>query len=162
MYFIYITGVIDIKNEWIIEDNVVKVFASRKGKTYKVLFDEEDLSFLLTLKNTLRVDRDGYLTYQFWQDGRNITKFLHRIIMGEPKGLLVDHINGRNRSKRTKVTQSGYRNVYYMKAKGKYQVRLKVNGKTKSFGYYKDLESAKKAAYEARLHTFGEFAGEAV
>ncbi|MBA4496312.1 HNH endonuclease [Paenactinomyces guangxiensis] len=165
-----------MKNRYIIADKILKVYAHRKGEEFEFLFDTADLDLLLNLKNTLRVNQDGYLVHQFQKDGRNHTQFIHRILMGEPDGLLVDHRNGNRqdnrrcnlrvathqenqRNRRGSHAASGYRNVYYMKSRDKYQVRLKINGKMKNFGYYKDVEEANKVAYEARAKYFGEFSG---
>jgi hypothetical protein len=45
---------------------------------------------------------------------------------------------------------SGVKNVSFHKSRNKYNVRLKINAKTTSFGYYEDLELAELVAIEAR------------
>lgn len=53
---------------------------------------------------------------------------------------------------------SGVRNVTWHAQSEKWWVRLTVNGKTISFGLYKDLDTAKRIAAEKRHALFGEFA----
>jgi len=49
-----------------------------------------------------------------------------------------------------KSNTSGIPNVSFNKTKNKYQVRLRINQKTTSFGYYDDLNLAELVAIEAR------------
>lgn len=55
--------------------------------------------------------------------------------------------------------KSGHRNVHWDSANNKWRVGLKVKGKYKSFGFYKNLEDAVKVAEKVRPETFGEFQG---
>lgn len=52
----------------------------------------------------------------------------------------------------------GIKNVHLHKPSGKYQVKMRIQGKDKSFGYYSDLELADLVATEARDKFHGEFA----
>ena len=60
-----------------------------KGEVKTVLFDEQDKELLGDLKFHINVST-GYAQH-------NTTKaYMHRMIMGDPKGMMIDHIN-RNR-----------------------------------------------------------------
>lgn len=101
---------------------------------------------------------------------------LHREIMGDPKGMVVDHINGdpadnrrenlrvcsqsennRNSSIR-KSNRLGVKGVYLDRRRGTYRAQITVDGKQIAIGCFGSLEEA-KAAYEAAAHDLhGQFA----
>lgn len=102
---------------------------------------------------------------------------MHREIMGEPKGYLVDHKNRNsldnrrdnlrrathsqnacNRSKRKTKTTSRYIGVYFQKSAGKWATFIRNKGKKTWLGYYvNEVEAAK--AYDAAARKYhGEFA----
>jgi hypothetical protein len=87
----------------------------------------------------------------------------------------IDHINGNradNRienlrsvtrsqnqyNKRQQRNVSGYRGVTWHKKTGKWLVRVGLNNKNKSLGYYDDLEFAALVAEEGRSLHYGQFA----
>ena len=65
--------------------------------------------------------------------------------------------NQHNR-KINKSSTSGVKGITWHKASQKWYVQLKINGKTKSFGLYDDLELAEFVAIEARNKYHGKFA----
>lgn len=94
-------------------------------------------------------------------------ELMHRLINNTPEGMITDHIN-RDKLDNQKInlrtttyTQnvintdlksnntSGYRGIDFYKRVGKWRVRLSVNNKNMSFGYYSDLEDAIEARKEA-------------
>ena len=118
---------------------------------------------------------NGYLTIRF---NKTLIKN-HRIVFLLHHGYMpdhIDHINGcatDNRIenlrectqsqnniniRRPRHNRSGYKNVCWAKSMNKWQVKLRVNGKTKSIGHYKDLELADLVATMAREKFHGEFA----
>lgn len=104
--------------------------------------------------------------------------FLHRLaflaMTGEFPPGDVDHIDGNrgnnawsnlraatrsgNCQNRTAATtaRSGVRNVYFDPQSGRWQVKVMVDGRSKSFGYFATIEEATPVARaaEAKLHTF--------
>ena len=88
----------------------------------------------------------------------------------------IDHINGIRDDNRIEnlraVTRSqnqynkgkcrnntsGHRGVSWHKATGKWFVRISLNNRNKSMGYYDDLELAALIAEEARLKYYGQYA----
>ena len=87
----------------------------------------------------------------------------------------IDHINGDradNRignlravtrsqnqyNKRPQRNASGYRGVSWHKKSGKWCVRIGINDKVKSMGYYDDIELADLVAQEARSKFYGQYA----
>jgi hypothetical protein len=104
---------------------------------------------------------------------------VHRIIFLMHYGYLpkvVDHINGKTQDNRienlraatytenqrnsriNKNSSSGVKNVVWHKQRCKWNVRLTINHKNKSFGLYDDIELANLVAHEARNKYFGSFA----
>jgi hypothetical protein len=92
---------------------------------------------------------------------------------------MIDHINGnslddrienlrlatprqnaQNRSMRT-INSSGFTGVTWHSQRKKWWVRVTVEGKTRSFGLYKDLSDACLIACDARKRLFGVFARDA-
>lgn len=102
---------------------------------------------------------------------------LHREIMNEPKGLLVDHKNGdgldnrranlrtatkfdsvHNRRKRKTKTSSRYTGVNIDKETGRWVARIRNRGKRTWLGSFKDEAAAARAYDEAAKKYHGEFA----
>ena len=123
-------------------------------------------------------DSDGYLRVTI----NDKTVKLHRVAVfymtGEWPPFEVDHINGNRGDNRwvnlrvatraenaknlnkMKTNTSGIPGVHWNKSEGKWQVRVMVDGKRHSGGYYSDLEKAKEKRDQLveRLHQeFGRF-----
>ena len=106
-------------------------------------------------------------------DGR--TTSMHRLIMKEPKGLVVDHINHNgldNRKSNLRVcTQSnnamnrkkainntsGYIGVIFKKDCNRWEAFIRAEGKRKYLGLFATPELAYEARKEAEEKYFGEF-----
>lgn len=115
-------------------------------------------------------------------EGKYKTVRMHRVIMKEPVGKVVDHDNHNtldNRKENLRVCEqaenmhnfrrpsnntSGYKGVTINRQKSKSRVReyitaqIGVNGKVLRLGYYKTLRDAARAYNEAAIKYFGEFA----
>lgn len=141
---------------------------------YDVIIDKEDERFV-TSHNWSANKRDiaAYGLYYFiCRVGAEVVS-LHRYLLGCKwrDGNVVDHINGNtldnrktnlrlcNKSQsqmnrgRQSNNKTGYKGVSYRKDKGKYEGRIKVNGKTIHLGYtYTAEESYERYIAAAREH----------
>lgn len=103
--------------------------------------------------------------------------YMHREVLGViPDGKMVDHINkngldnqvenlrictnseNRRNSKLQTNNTTGYKGIILDKRTGTYRVRLNVNGRRHSFGYYSDAKIAAKKYDELARRFYGEFA----
>jgi len=146
----------------------------------------------LTCSKVAIVDDDtfDYLNQWKWQyDGhgyasrretigykKSKTVLMHREIIGTPKGMETDHINGNgldnrksnlricttsqngmNRDKQLNNT-SGYKGVRFDKRGGKWQAYIRFDHKFVHLGLFIDAKEAAKAYDIAALRLFGKFA----
>lgn len=110
-----------------------------------------------------------------WRE-RNVTIYMHRVIMDAPKGVFIDHIDGNGlnnqrsnlrfatRSQNSqnmrlrKTSVSGYKGVCWNKKDKVWISRISVEGKPIHLGSFKEKEAAAAAYNIAALMYFGEFA----
>ena len=100
---------------------------------------------------------------------------LHRFLMGEPKGMCVDHINGdtldnrRNNLRIVTAQQnclnqhfrkgtSVYKGVAWCKREERWDIRIMINGKSIFLGYDDDEKEAALVYDEKAFESFGEYA----
>lgn len=141
-------------------------------KGYKVVVDDEDADRVRAYSWWLSSapEIDGHVICFSAKIGKKIMK-LHRFIMGDPKGLLVDHEDGdrlNNRKsnlrvctvrennmnrKMTKLNRSGYRGVSYSKSRGKWRATISLDGRMLHLGYFDKPEVA-SAEYEKAAEIF--------
>ncbi|QMV48456.1 hypothetical protein [Bacillus phage SPO1L3] len=171
-----------MKNEYHIEGDIA-IIKVKEGKNGLVdcLIDREDLEL---------VDREGksywhmasngkgkkYVLGYKIENGKRITLRLHRVVMGNPKGKVVDHIHGDTLDNRKKmlrvVTQvenmqnspkpknnkTGVKGLYYSTRDNCYYGGIWANKKYNHIGTWKphQFEEAKKEMEKAykRLHTY--------
>ena len=118
--------------------------------------------------NTVYAQRSGL------DSGRSTVR-LHRVLMGEPNGLLVDHRDGDGLNNRranlrlatcqqnvqnariSKRNTSGLKGVSWRKTNGKWHAQIKVNGRQLNLGYFPTPESAHAAYCKASATLHGEF-----
>ena len=116
----------------------------------------------------------GYVMYSGAKDGLNGKK-LHRIIMGDPEGQFIDHINrdpldnrrdnlrivsiqenSMNQTMR-KTNKSGVPGVHWCKSTNKWVAQIAYKYKHINLGRFEKLEDARKAREDAEMKYFGEF-----
>ncbi|MDE5772152.1 MAG: HNH endonuclease [Ruminococcus sp.] len=152
--------------KFIIEDDHVKCLLD-KGRFF--IFDISDLE--LVKKYKWSINNYGYARTWSSQTGY-VT--LHRLLMGYPENIMVDHINGNRLDNRrcnlrlataienswnsaNRTNCNGYKGVTRHQS-GKYNARITVNKVTISLGYYTTPFDAAVAYDKAAINYFGEFA----
>ena|SRR3990167_1332048 len=122
------------------------------------IVDDEDFGWLINY--SWCYSGNGYS--QGTVSGKRIS--MHRLIMGAPKGKVIDHINYDtldNRRSNLRIctysqnivnsrprSASGYKGVDFFKKLKKWRAKLKVDGATKHIGYFNSKEEAAKAYNE--------------
>lgn len=108
-------------------------------------------------------------------EGTKRTIFMHRVIMGDPTGFLVDHksmdtldnrrINLRVATKAQNMSnrgpqannKSGFKGVFWNKQKAKWNAKICVNKKHVHLGFFKSSHDAHQAYFEGAKRMHGEF-----
>ncbi len=153
----------EIRNNYIIENEITKISLYYKNELYETIIDTDDLERVKKLGYTLQINVEG-LPYCCYKEG-NKSKYLHRFIMNlqEGDGRVVDHINHntldnrkcnlnvvsryenqQNRLGSRKGSKSGIRGVSWDN-KNKDWI---INVKGQYFGRTKDIEEAAKLSKE--------------
>ena len=135
-----------------------------KGKL--ALVDDEDYEYLSS-------KTWNYLFGGYARSGTG--ELMHRVIMGNPKGVMIDHVNGDKLDNRrsnlrlatrsenfangivSKRNKSGCKGVCWSRQMNKWDVRIKVNRKQIFLGLRDDLEEAKTLYREEHIKRFGEY-----
>jgi hypothetical protein len=148
-----------------------------RGLAAKV--DDED--FGLLSKYNWYASRDGkvnksYAATTIRADGKKIFTRMHRMIMGNPVGMEVDHINKdtldntrvnlrlatRSQNQMNKESKKGgssrFKGVTRHTQTGKYMARITLNGKTQFLGFSHDEVLLAKLYDKAAIELHGEFA----
>lgn len=143
------------------------------------LVDDEDYAELSQHRWYAQTTKGGF--YAARRDHNGAFKYLHRVIMNEPEGMVVDHINGntldnrrsnlrictqsqntKNRIGYRKATASGHKGITWCKDTNKWRAQLKIDYKNRTFGRFENLDDAIKARKEAEEKYFGSFNRESV
>jgi len=136
------------------------------------IVDDEDYEWLMGYKWRVKERHNNWYAYGI-VDGRDT--MMHRYIMSAEKGVFVDHKSGdgldnrrsnlrlctntQNQQNQHRVRGvSKYKGVSWNVKIGKWQVRIRINGKQLYVGYY-DSEVEGAMAYDAMaIKLFGPFA----
>jgi len=154
-----------IKNRCSKVGNVVGVHVIQKnGVKHVVLMDLEDFERINQLRD-LRVcvwfNKCTNSFYAKFHDENYKTKYLHRLVMNTPEGLVVDHMNHKtldnrkcnlrnvttrenlsNRKRKSEMS-SQYVGVSQAKRDEKWRAKIMIQGKKKHLGYFStELEAS--------------------
>jgi hypothetical protein len=130
------------------------------GKT--AIVDDDDYERLSQYK--YYENNKGYAYRNLWKDKKVHAVYLHREVIGAPKGLQVDHINGNRldnrkenlrlvtpqqnqfnlRKSKSEMT-SKYKGVCWIKERKGWLAKIRINGKGKLLGLYTTEEAAANA-----------------
>jgi len=101
--------------------------------------------------------------------------WMHRVIMGDPVGLQIDHIDGEGLNNQranlraatgqqnmhnrrvNRNSVSGIKGVRFVESRGKWQARIRLDGKSRCLGHHETSEAAYAAYCEASERLHGEF-----
>lgn len=138
------------------------------------LVDGDDYELVTRFK--WKYSNRGYAAMNYLEKGKYRTVLMHRLIMGEPKGYFVDHIDGNplNNQKenlristnkqnsfnqgRGKLNKSGFKGVYWKKGNNKWAASIKTEGKSRHLGYFNTPEEAARIYNFWAADLFGEYA----
>ena len=146
---------------------------NKNGRLIEFTYSECDRE--LVESYTWGYRRKDYLGTSITIDKKEYKKFLHRLIMGEPEGMMVDHIdgnpknntrenlrictrsqNGMNCNKRSH-NKSGTKGVNWHKASNKWVAQIRINKKVTYLGTFGNIEDAIKVRQDAEEKYYGEF-----
>lgn len=146
--------------------------------------------FVPLKKGVMKVDLEDWLKYSgksWWvistgyaygrPFGGKSGKLFHRLIMNEPEGMDIDHINGdkldnrknnlrvatrgqnsANQKPQRKKLSSKHKGVSWQKSNSKWYAYINKKGRRLNLGYYQNENDAAKAYNKKALEIFGEFA----
>jgi hypothetical protein len=139
---------------------------------YEAMIDTADVPIVARWNWQIKSDR-GYL--YAYRKGKSGNIWMHRLIMGNPKGMVIDHINRdgldnrrgnlriathaeniRNQGIRKNNT-SGIKGVSLVPSTGRWQARIMVWGQAKFLGTFATSQEAHAAYVAASRELHGEF-----
>lgn len=145
----------------------------------RLLIDAADAHLLGRYTWRLRGDekRGRYVARRTWNEGRvkQVTIFLHRLILDAPLGMYVDHVDGdplNNTRKNLRVVShmqncwnrmrtdaaAGYKGVTRRGPSGRYRAAINKDGVRYNLGCFVSAEEAARAYNVAAVEMFGEYA----
>lgn len=165
-----------MKNDFEIRGDITAIYVVRKnGDTHEILVDTEDLELIDSLQRKIFVKQSGkiYAAVASKALPSSSSKWrvlgLHRFLMGDPEGLVIDHINhntldnrksnlravtvaenGQNQVGAHVDSETGIRGVTFRKDRRKFQAQATVKGEHYYLGVYGTLEEASKVVEEFR------------
>ena len=160
-----------------IEGDVAYVTLTRG---YEAIIDAADVPLVEGVNwTTMAVTGNSVYAQRYYGDnqtGKRITLLMHRVIMGAPTGMMIDHIDGdgtnnrrsnmriathaenmRNRRMSTNNT-SGFKGVHWEKKSQKWRAQIRINSVRRYLGLFDTPEAAHAAYVAASEKLHGEFA----
>lgn len=159
-----------MKNGYEVRGEVVAIKIMHKGKELEAIVDVDELPKLHDYKYSWNAHLHPHTgTYYVigYSPGKRIS--LHRYIMDDPFGLVIDHINhdtldnrkcnlravsvkenSLNRRGAANRSKSRIRGVHWNEEKRAWQARISTREGRVFLGYFKDKEEAKRAVEKAR------------
>jgi hypothetical protein len=142
---------------------------------FVALVDAADYDWLMQWKWCAQVDGDKARAARTAGASPLKAALMHRLIMGDPPGKEIDHINGntldnrrsnlrvcsRLENSRNRGVQKNCKSKFkgvYLRERGTWRAQIKVNKKRIHLGDFSSASKAAKAYDEAALQYFGEFA----
>lgn len=160
-------------NHYEVDGEYTYIFLKRKsGDSLKTKISTCDLEKAKRFPNTwtasyCKSTKSFYVLGRIRKGEKVKTISLHRWLTDASKHLVVDHIdhdtlnnsnenlrvvtqqqNCQNRKGAYKTSKTGIRGVCWDKQSSRWRVQMRVNGKNKDFGKFKDLEEAKLKSIE--------------
>lgn len=145
-------------------------------KGYEAIIDAVDAHIVAPFNWCASVDHNTvYAVRGDYRGGVQRFVILHRVLLGSPSGVHVDHIDGNGLNncrqnlrlatpsqnscnKRLPVTNtSGFKGVCWVNRSAKWQASIKMNGKQIYLGLHETPEAAHAAYIEASGRVHGEF-----
>jgi len=166
------------KNKYRIENNTAIIeYNNRKGEYFEILLDVEDLEKVIEEFSSICVvttNNKKYASGYCRKQNKDKQTSIHRFIMNDPKGQIVDHVNPANTLDNRKSNlrictraqnnqnisiigrnpKNGVRNVRWDNRTKKWVVRFKKNGKDLYFGSYTNFDEALAISVEKRKLLF--------
>jgi len=141
----------------------------------KFIIDPDDYDKFVKGYRFKMHDKGGYVRYSSTKDDLH-NKFLHRVMMGEPTGMQVDHKNvnpldnrrenlrvatnqqNKYNTNKYKTNTSGFKGVLFNKQNQNFRATISIDGKTKHLGCFATAEGAHECYKRAAIQHHGEFA----
>jgi hypothetical protein len=163
-----------MKNRYTVDGPVTYIEVTLRGEKTVTEIDTADLPIADSIPGTWFAFMDNGNAYVraniLENNGKRRLQSLHRLLMGNPQGLFVDHINRntldnkrssnlRNLTPEQSVqnrgahrrSKSGIRGVSWSKSHGKWQAQGALNWKVRSLGFYDTKEEAAAVVKAWRL-----------
>jgi len=165
-----------MKNHYRIMGDITVIYLKRRnGSAVQCLIETKDLEIVQSIPGSWCIGKKSYTaygiarTFVLLEDGKKKQIIMHRLVMNDPIGLQVDHINhntldnrrsnlrivtgsenSQNRKGVNDKSKSGIRNVKWVGKLNKWEVRLRVNKKNIWIGSYDTKREAAIFASKAR------------
>lgn len=145
-------------------------------KGYEAVIDVKDIPLVDGYNWTAMVRPHTVYARRNWcTDGKQKSVLMHRVILGEPKGVEVDHkdcdgLNNRRSNLRaasrldnshnqrlSKRNTSGFKGVSFRRRDGNWTAQILLNGRTHYLGHHPTPMAAHAAYQRASAELHGEF-----